>query len=65
MISDKHESLQQHDILSFLFSDNTCDSYPCQHGGQCDVLSVGHSCACKNGYSGGFCECKYFFPIYI
>lgn len=43
-----------------------CDSYPCQHGGQCDLLSDGFfECACKKGYSGGFCECKYFFPIYI
>ena len=65
MISDKHESLQQHDILSFLFSDNTCYSHPCLHGGQCDVVSDGYRCACKNGYSGGFCDSKYFLPIYI
>ncbi|KAH3891583.1 hypothetical protein DPMN_015687 [Dreissena polymorpha] len=38
-----------------------CADLPCENGGHCTQLPVGHHCACPGDYTGDNCE-KYLFP---
>ena len=37
-----------------------CTEFDCKNGGQCDSQ---HKCACKEGFTGNFCEGKCFLYV--
>ena len=48
---------------AFLYDvvNESCDSFPCLNGGECNNVEDGYTCMCKGRINGTNCESKFCF----